>query len=944
MSDEILKIEREKVYLNAGWRFSAREPRQQDYDAYRLTKTGAEVSPASMSYDDHSWEKVCLPHDFMVLQELDPLQRDYNGYLEQKNCWYRRFFKLSKDDKKKRLVLHLDGVSGESQIWVNGCLMLVRHSAYLDAVLDITDVVRFGDAVNLIAVYMDHSQMQGWWYQGGGLYRDVWLEKMNRIYIDGQDLQIITEERESKWVVKACFTVRARYGWLENSKCDPAGVYATVTDPKGDKVGEIKASLIENNSCKSGARVKSVRSSMEFQIENPDLWDIYQGNCYRLDIQISENGRICDRYQERFGIRSIDFDSENGFYLNGKRREIRGFCFHEDEGNLGLAVEASVYERRIRYLIGMGANAYRCSHNAPAKELLDLCDTYGILVMDETRRFDTGEVGRGDLRQLVRRDRNHPSVIMWSLGNEEPWQGEERGYRIAETMKSLVYELDPTRPVTMAMHNGLNGGSDEENMTAADAVDVVGVNYNHERLEEIRRRYPNKPLIGSETLNLADTVVECGNHYSGSEGAYETLEFARSHSYYSGTFAWAGADYRGEHRNLGFFTDACPLNCNGGKKDGFYQYAARWREEPIIHICGHWNATEEKEREVVVYSNMESIELYLNKKLWKIESVNNRQQAVFHVPYQAGELKAVGIRKEERVSDVCRTSGEACSFRVHSEKTEYPADGESRITVWIEAVDEAGNLVPTASHIFEVRCGNLAEVVCADNADPYCGCFPRKEEMCLYRGSGKAVLKCGRQEGKLTVHITGMLKEASCEVNLVSRKPDNQETRSVLIGREIYRTEHAPVIENPYINDWFVTHIYQEEPDIYEYTTDDNYIYWRKSLEMASQLDKELPFYFSKGGGYVIYCMEPDMPIIEDEKMGAIVFEEITGEAKILISMRDYSNRIQKRFFHEKKEVEGKAVRIPLPEIVSGDRLIVKLVIRGNHGKCGITGPVRFEM
>ena len=339
-------------------------------------------------------------------------------------------------------------------------------------------------------------------------------------------------------------------------------------------------------------------------------------------------------------------------------------------------------------------------------------------------------------------------------------------------------------------------------------------------------------------------------------------------------------------------------------------------------------------RDIAVCSNMDKVLLYVNGRKQAEAVVDKRQHAVFKVPYEPGELKAVGISEADRVTAEIRTSGEAYAFRVYPEKTAYPADGEALVTVRVEAIDTKGNLVPTASHIFETACNELAECVCTDNADPYCSCFPEKEVMCLYKGKGKAVFRCRTEPGVLKIRIFGMLKEADCSVNLYSIREGKQEPV----------WENSVSVGNPYINDWFVSHIYQKKPDIYAYTTDDNYIYWRKSLESASMLDRQMPFFFTRGGGYIIYCMEPDMPDLEEGKTGAVVFEEITGEAEILISMRDYMNRIQKRYYLAKHGVEGSRMRVELPGIVTGDRLIIKLVIKGNHWKCGITGPVRFEV
>lgn len=924
MTFENTESVRNRVYLGGGWKYIQDDclppgERAGEYDAYGLTKTGQQNSPAAVSFDDSGWREITVPHDLTAGMPLDPKERDYNGYLPQKDFWYRRFFKLEETDREKRIVLHFEGISGESRIWVNGVLVKEHRSAYCGADIDITDIVTFGGEVNLLAVFTDNSRMQGWWYHGCGIFRPVWIEKTDFSYIADETVHITTEKEETpggKWRVSVCCEARKRYGTFENGS-----IRAYVTDPDGNTCGAGKAE-IKKGVYESGQRI-------EFEAEAPRLWDIGEGWRYVLTLILEINGEIRDRYGQVFGFREIRFDAEKGFLLNGKKRKIRGFCFHEDEGNLGLAIDRRVYERRIRNLIAMGANAYRCSHNAPAKELLELCDEYGILVMEETRKFGTDENAMEELEWMIRRDRNHPCVIIWSLGNEEPWQGHERGRRIAETMRRRIYQLDGERPVTMAMHDGFRGTG------AADAVDVLGVNYNHDRLEQIRARYADKPMLGTEIHSLADTVIECGYEAPGSQSACETLLFADAHDFHCGTFTWAGEDYRGEHRNLGFFTDACPLDINGNRKDAFYWYAAMWNREPVVHICGHWNPGGEKQRKVTVYSNATEVSLWLNGRLFESAVPDQWRRAIFTVGYEEGELTAKCICKEKEISHTVRTSKEAYAFRIWTEQEEYPADERSGIPVWVEAIDRDGVRVPTASHVFCVQTDGKTEIVCTDNADPYCSAFPDKEEMCLYKGRGKIILRALGVSGRAVIMVSGMLKSAQCTVTLTEKMQEREESCYI-------REEMAPC-ENPYINDWFISHIFEEEPDIYGYLTDDHYLYWRKTLERSTMLDRGMPFYFSRQGGYVVYCMEPDMPWIEPGRTGAVVFEEITGSARILISMRDHSNRVRKQFYYEKKESDSVPVKIELPGIVTGDRLILKLVISGNHAKCGITAPVRFE-
>lgn len=919
---------RKRIGLNLGWLFTTEEQQNYQYDAYQLTKTGASVTPAAMSFDDHTWQIVDLPHDFVVKQELDAAADPYNGYLKRKNGWYRRYFYLSDQWERKRVILHFGGISGKSEIYLNGCLLKKSDSSFCDVEADISDYINTGRDVNVLAVHLDHSFPEGWWYQGGGLYRSVWLEAADCRYLNEEQLFIRTcKKTEETWQVTVETAALCRYGDEESIRI------------RGE-IREIGNTAESASLCSAAARgITGERIVLCFEIRAPKLWDVGKGNLYMLSLDLITGEGITDSIYQTFGFREIRFDAEKGFIINGRPTKIKGLCFHEDEGNLGWAIDKTVYERRILQLIEMGGNAYRCSHNAPDSELLQLCDRYGILVMDETRRFDSGEIGMAELKHLICRDRNHPSVILWSLGNEETWQGTSKGKKIAESMKRMADKLDGTRAVTLAMHQDF----DEEG--AAGYLDVIGVNYNHESLPELRRKYPHKAFIGSEVLNLADDITESGNTFPGSVGAHETLLFADTAPFYAGTFGWAGADYRGEHRNLAFFTDACPLNCNGARKDGFYQYQARWTDKPVVHICGHWNPDAYAKnlpgelRKVRVISNLSYIRLYINKKPVAVTKIGSDQQAEFLVPYESGTLRAEGYscdpdQKEDRelspVSvDEIVTSGAAHHFTVYPEKQSCPADGESRITLWIEVKDENEIPVPTAAHLFRVDCDGGAEVICTDNADPYCSSFPDQQEMGLYKGKGKAIIRSGRTAGKVKISVSGSgLVSAFCEIDLTETKK---------------RKEELMPAASPFINDWFVSRIYENKPDIYEYTTDDNYSFWRKSLERAAMIEQSLPFFYTRGGnGYVIYCMEPNMPDIREGETGKVVFEEITGSCEILISKRDYDNRILKRFYLESTQERPRYLEIELPGVDSGDRLIIKVLIKGSHSKCGITGPVRF--
>lgn len=681
--------------------------------------------------------------------------------------------------------------------------------------------------------------------------------------------------------------------------------------------------LDKNGAVVAQTMAAPVNGQIAFQmgVENPLLWNVGEGNLYTCRLSLYEGEECLDQMERRIGFRTIRFDANQGFFLNEKHCDIRGMCYHEDEGNLGLNIGEEVYRRRIEHLLAMGGNAYRCSHNAPAPELLDLCDEYGVLVMDETRRFDTGAIAMEELTYMVCRDRNHPCIILWSVGNEEPWQAGDRGYRITKTMRDRIHQLDGTRPVTMAMHHSI------QPVSAAAASDVVGVNYNHPDYDKFRALFPDKPFVASEILNLADFVYENGNPYNGTDGAVATLDAIDERPWISGSFGWAGQEYRGDHRNLSFFTDCCPVSCTGTRKDGFYHYQARWTESPMVHLCGHWNHASGSMVAVKVFSNTDEVCLYLNGIPVGTAAVNARQEAMFTVPYAPGELKAVGMRGGQAVAEhVLVTCGKPVSLRLRPLQTCVDADGLSTVSIEVAAVDETGIVTPTGSFFFEADVDGAAELLCCDNADPYCSAFPEANTSVLYRGYGKIVLRAGTEPGIVTIRVTSPdLQEASCSITM-----NGAENRLL------------PAVEPLFINDWFVTHTWQEEPDIYAYTEDIHYVTWQKFVESAFTPAHKRPFY--DRGGYVIYCMEPNMPTVSSDRVPALVFEGIVGSAKILVSTRDYNNAVLQQFYLEKTDTHLGEVRMELPGIRSGDRMIIKLVIRGTEPEAGIMGAVRFEV
>lgn len=896
-------MKRYSRFLKDNWKYTLTAPETEHFDSYHLTKTGARTDAHAYSYDDSGWQTVSVPHDLTANAPLDARNVDFNGYISRTNVYFRRAFLVDEALRDKRILLRFHGVTGVSTFYVNGCLMAVSHSSFCGVELDISDVVRFGPVVNVVSIFSDNRHPEGWWYQGTGLYRPVELLACDGISIIEDSVRLKTDFDGSKWLLTGSAELHFRRDARGALRAE-----AALADADG--------SVLQTQIVAAGNEL-----SFRMTVEDPRLWDIGQGNLYTVRLRLYENDELLDELEQRIGFRDFRFDAQDGFFLNGVRREIRGMCYHEDEGNLGLNIGEEVYRRRIEHLLAMGGNAYRCSHNAPAPELLALCDEYGVLVMDETRRFDTGEIAMKELSYLIRRDRNHPCIVLWSVGNEEPWQADERGWRITNAMRRRIYELDGTRPVTMAAHHGFSP------VSAAAASDVIGVNYNHTDYDRIRAVFPDKPFIGSEILNLADVVYENGNPYNGTDGAFATLRAISERPWISGSFGWAGQEYRGDHRNLAFFTDCCCISCTGTRKDGFYRYQAKWTDAPMVHLCGHWNREPGKMTEVTVFSNTDEVALYLNDAPIGVCPVSERQEAAFRLPFAPGVLKAVGLREgRPAAEDRLLTCSQPAALRLTPLKTSVNADGLSTVSIEVAAVDEAGIVSPTGSFFFEAQVDGPAELLCCDNPDPYCSAFPEANTSVLYHGYGKIVLRAGTGAGEIRVRVTSPdLEAAVCTLTAVPAE-----------------NRLLPAVEPLFVNDWFVTHTWKEEPDIYEYTEDIHYVTWQKFVEPAFCTARERPFY--DRSGYVIFCMEPNMPTVSPDRVPALVFEGIVGTAKILVSTRDYNNAILRQFYQEKTAAPLGAVRVELPGIRSGERMIIKLVIAGTEPEAGLVGAVRFEV
>ena len=599
--------------LNRNWKFKEvtdiltyPEKDTAHNEVYSATKGGHARGPVSATFDTQGWEDVTLPHDWVTKKPFDKNQSSSGGYKERGVAWYRHSFKLDDTDRKKQILLEYEGMSAEAVVYVNGFVIERSYSGYTPFFADITHIANFGLTPNIIAIYIDARGKEGWWYEGAGIYRPIWLVKKPPVHFAYDGIFVKPQKTDDKWRID----IQAE---IENSFKDDSDCVIQININNPD--GECIASKTINKYIK-GFSDDIIKETIILE-NNPELWDI-ENPCLYTATFILDN----DYIKIPFGFRTIRFCSKTGFYLNEKPLKLLGMCNHQDHAGVGVAVPYAIKEWRVKLLKDMGANAYRCAHNTDP-DILDICDRLGMLVMEENRTFSPSRDAVRNIELMVRHSRNHPSVIMYSLFNEEPTAGTYKGHLISAKLKQAILRHDDTRPTTCAM----NGGYMEET-GATDIVDVAGINYHPQAYAQFHEKFPDKPLIGSETTSSFSTRSEWKTNYdkntiaghdescaSWSNHVRTAWKYVATQDFVAGTFVWTGFDYRGEPTPCpwpsvsSFFGtfDSC-----GFEKDPVNLYRAYWKKTPIVHIAAHWNipVNEGEEVRVRVFTNCEVIKLF----------------------------------------------------------------------------------------------------------------------------------------------------------------------------------------------------------------------------------------------------------------------------------------------------------------------------------------------
>lgn len=727
---------RERLLMDRGWRFHLGDEWGL---AEKLDKAGVSLGPAGKSFGDAGWRKLDLPHDWAIELPFDSHADTSHGfkalgpgYHSNDIGWYRRTFALPATDLGKRLWIQFDGVYRNCRVFFNGYLIGHHESGYSSFIYDITDLANYGGD-NTLAVRVDASEFEGWFYEGAGIYRHVWLLKSGPLFVAPDGVFVYSKFPNNIPGGPATIHMEAA---VKNGQTNQARARLEwqILDPSGKIVARARAS----------AQIQPWTGktiSAETKVRAPALWSPESPRLYKLITTVTADGKIADRTETEFGIRTVAFDASQGFLLNGKPYTIKGTCNHQDHAGVGAALPDALQYFRVQQLKEMGGNAVRTSHNAPTPEWLEACDRLGLLVMDENRLLGSDAANLFRLDSQIRHDRNHPSVFIWSLFNEETRQTTPEAGRSTETMQRLVHLLDPTRLCTAAA----NEGDVYEGVTSV--LDVRGWNYYIHDVDSYHAKHPLQPEIGTEQASTLSTrgIYE-NDKRRGYMSAYDTnaprwgntaedwWQVYSARPWLSGAFVWTGFDYRGEptpyawpciNSHFGIL-DTC-----GFPKDNFYYYQAWWGSRPVVHLLPHWNwpGLEDKDIDVWCYANTDEVELFLNGQSLGRKPMPKNSHLQWAVKYEPGTLEAVGYSGGKMVAqDRVETTGQPAGIRLLTPDlkgdptaVELRADGRQNISiVAVAVVDADGRIVPTANNSISFDLSGPGKILGVGNGDPSC--------------------------------------------------------------------------------------------------------------------------------------------------------------------------------------------------------------------------------
>lgn len=779
-----------------------------------------EVAEASKpGFDDSAWRKLNLPHDWAIEGDFskDNPSGTGGGALPGGIGWYRKTFKVNAEDEERKFFIDFDGVYMNSEVFINGTSLGKRPYGYISFRYDMTPYLRYGEE-NTLAVRVDNAeQPNSRWYSGCGIYRHVWLTKTEPIHVAQWGTYATAQIEKEKAVLQMRTSIQN-----ESTKAERLTLRTRLVDGAGVKVAEVSSDL----EIQPG---DTLTEAQTLDVEQPTLWTLEHPYLYTIETTILKGGkRVVDTYETTFGFRTFSFDAAKGFTLNGEPTKINGVCMHHDLGCLGAAVNTRAIERQLEILKEMGCNGIRCSHNPPAPELLDLCDRMGFIVMDEAfdmwrkrktahdyaRYFNTWH--ERDLTDLVVRDRNHPSIFMWSIGNEVLEQWSDAGadtLSLAEAnlilnfghdasqlakdslsvnsllcakLAGMVKQLDPTRPVTA----GCNEPSPDNHLFRSGALDIIGFNYHDAWFEGVPKNFPGKPFIVTESVSglmtrgyyrmpsdkmiiapdrwdkpYEDPSFSCssydnchvpwGNYHEG------TWRLVKANPFISGQYIWTGFDYIGEPTPYGWPARSSYfgiIDLAGFPKDIYYMYQSEWTDKDVLHLFPHWNWKPGEQVDMwAYYNNADEVELFVNGKS---QGTKRKAEGEFHVAwrvsFEPGTVEIVAKKDGKIVrKQSIHTAGEPAKLRLTPDRTELAADGTDLSFITVEVLDKDGNLCPTADNLVHFEVEGPAFIAGVDNGSPTSMERFKDNKRHAFYGKCLVVLQSTGEEGNVSLKAKG---------------------------------------------------------------------------------------------------------------------------------------------------------------------------------------------
>ena len=905
--------------LNMDWRFRlGDEPCSRPLshaDAYQYAHAGSLGGVAGVNYDDSDWELVSLPHDYMADAAFDENQVRNHGYRVSENAFYRKRFLLPEAYIGKHLLLTFGGIAMTAKIYLNGSLLARSFSCYTPVEVDITDRAYFGDRVNTLVVQVDGHNLEGWYYEGNGIYRDVTLKVKEPLHIREGGCFIKPVKAEAGWQVDCTVEVE-NTAYYNTDTFGPVTARIDILDAEAS----VATGMTDTKPCPHDTTAVLTGS---LRVTAPRLWDVDDPKLYTARVSLYGGNTLLDRQDHSIGFRTFTADPQHGFFLNGKPVKLKGTCNHQDHAGVGVAMPDALVEYRVKLLKELGCNTYRNAHNMATEALLDACDRQGMLLINENRHFECDPESLQQVRAMVRTARNHPCVIMYSMFNEEALQATREGQNIFRRQKNTVYSLDDSRFVTAAM----GGGTRDPNGTAL-LMDVTGINYSLPYApEELHRDYPDRVIFGSENCSVCATrgcyhtdrsQNTCANYdedvVDWGQNLRMTLDFSRRTPWYGGVCIWTGFDYRGEPTPYSwpsvssFFglLDTC-----GFKKDVAYLVKSFFVEEPVLHLLPHWNHAPGQSVRVMTYSNCDAVELFLNGQSLGRQPNDCARPAQWTVDYAPGLLQAVGWKSGAAVAwDSVQTAGKPCRLIAQAQRQSIGNDGRDAVCVNCHAVDENGVFVPDADAMIHFEPLGDCLLLGVGNGDPNSHEPDHAHHRRLFAGRAQAVvgIKAGGKRAAVRVWSEGM-EEASVtlaveEVPMPDYLPSQQ-----------YRAVHGVTVS---------LRTYPERPDIhmafseFDMNSMENIVFDTYSLK---------PIFTS---GWKLFKVPVTAPRQPENGRLCVCFQEVAA-SHVVVS-------VDGQVLLDQPHVKG-AVTVDFPS-TPGRQHTLRLLLKGTGGESGIRGGV----